>query len=166
MPTLAAALPYIAVAATLASTGVAVYSTNEAASQAKKAQDFKAKELERQALEAQQTAGIQVAAQNQRALTVLSSIRANAAASGVDPGAGSAFVTFETSGEQAQLNDMYTKYAGNIQAQGDLSQAALATYGGNVAKSTGFYTSLGDAFGGIGTAGQTIAKYPKSFGIS
>lgn len=166
MPPLVAALPYIAVVATAVSTGVAVNAQVQAGQQAKKVADFKAKELQTQALLAQQEVGQEAAAKDQRAQMILSSIRANAAASGVDPSSGSALVTYKTSSEQAQLNAMYTRYAGNIQAQGYQSQAVLTTYGGKTAKQAAYYTAAGDAIAGVGSIGKTIAKNPSTFGIN
>lgn len=163
---MAQAIPLIIVAASLIGTGVSVYESREAGIAAKRAADYKAKELQQQAMEAQQSAGQQVAAQEQRQMSILASIRANAAASGVDPSAGSALVTYDTSSEQAKLNEMYTKYAGNLYAQGLQTQASLDVYGGRQAELAGNLNAAGAAVQGLGSVAGTIYQNPSAFHIS
>lgn len=150
--------------ATVASTAVTVTETIQAGEQAKKAAQFKAKELEQQALEAQQSAAQQAAQQEQHSMAILSSIRAQSAASGVAPGAGSALETYDTSAEQAQLNEMYTKYAGNLAAQGTLSEAALTTYGGKLAETSSYYTAAGETVSGLGSLAKIgLSSYDRQY---
>ena len=159
-------IPAALVIVSAVGTGVSVASSVQQGEEQKKGADFQKRQLELQALEAKQTAGMKVAAQDARAAAILSSIRATSAASGVDPSSGSPLQDYTTSSEQAQLNDMYTKYAGNIQAQGAEAQGALTEYGGKNAQSAGYLTATGDVISGVGSMGATVLKYPKSFGIN
>ena len=165
MAVLAAALPYIVAVSAVAGTGVAVASSIQAGEERRKAGKFQANELNQQALEAKQSAGIKLAQQDQRAMAILSSIRATSAASGVSPESGSPLLDYATSSEQAQLNDMYTKYAANLTASGLNSQAQLTTYGANNSRTAGYITAAGDAVSGIGKLGTTALDNPKAFHI-
>jgi hypothetical protein len=62
---------------------------------------------------------------------------------------------------------MYTRYAGNLQAQGIQSQAELVTYGGKNALAASNYTMAGDAIQGVGALGGMASKgyFGKSFQI-
>lgn len=160
-----AAVPVLMLAVSAIGTGLSTYSSVEQGEQQKRAADYQAKVIKQQAIEAQQQAGLQVAAQDERATRQLAAIRATAAASGISPSEGSAHELFTANQEQAELNDMYTRYSGNLQAQGLLAQANLEEYGGKQAKVASYYNASSNVFSGLGTMGATVMKYPSSFGF-
>lgn len=153
------AIPIILLLTSAVSTGVSVYESKEAGAAAQNAANFKAKELQQQALEAQQSAGQQVAAQEQKNMAILASIRANAAASGVDPSAGSALVTYDTSSEQARINEMYTKYSGNLYSQGLQTEAALTQYQGATQASAANWQAAGAGLSGVISTGKIASDF-------
>src|SRR6516164_9831460 len=59
----------------------------------------------------QQQAGMKMASDDYNAIQLLSRIRVGAAASGADPGEGSARDLTEVSAHHARLQDMFTKYS-------------------------------------------------------
>lgn len=158
MPQLIAAYPVLVTvlevgtaAATVAGTGISVAASIAQGQQQRKAAEFQSKELEQQALETKQQAGLQVAAQDQRSARILSSIRTSAAASGIEISSGSPLESYNVASEQSQLNDMYTKYAANLLSQGQQSQAELTRWGGKNAETTGYLTAGGDVISGLGS---------------
>lgn len=152
--------------ATAVATGVSTYESVQAGQAQKKAADFRAKELEQQAIEQRQQAGLQAAVEDERAMKILSSIRATAAASGVDPGAGSPLEVYSSSSEQAKINEMYIRYAGNLAASGTQAEAALTQYGGKREQTAGYLNATAGAFSGIGKMGETVVSNQDTFKIN
>lgn len=156
----------IAAIAAVAGTAVSASAAAQAGEQQKKSADYQSKVLAQRALEAQQEAGLAAAAQDTQATRIISSIRASAAASGVDVASGSPLVVKDTSSEQAQLNEMYTRYAGNLQASGFAAQSALTEWGGKNARTAGYITAGGDVVNGIGGLGRLALDNPKTFHLN
>lgn len=112
--------------------------------------------LESQAQQVQQQAGAEIARQDYQATHIISSMRAATAASGITEEGSPATILAE-SVDEAQLNDMYTKYAANIQSsnlryQGVIGksvaeeQADAATIGAITSGITGSVTSGIEAY--------------------
>jgi hypothetical protein len=74
---------------------------------------------------AQQQAGMQIASQDYQAEHQLAAVKASTAASGIVAEEGSPKLVATTSANQQEINDMYTKYAANIQSSNYYAQAAL-----------------------------------------
>ena len=110
--------------------------------------------LQQQSQYVQQTAGQQINAQDYRASHVLSSIQAKAAAGGIESTEGSTGQIFEASAEEARINDMYTKYAANVQSK-------QLEYQGTLGKIEGQREA--DA-AKIGAVGGLISSGIKSYG--
>jgi len=109
-----------------------------------------------QAQQVQQQAGAQIAEQDYKAAHIISSMRAGTGASGITE-EGSPATVEATSVDEARLNDMYAKYAANIQStnlyyQGQIDvgeaqqEAQAATMGAIVTGTTGAISSGIDAW--------------------
>ncbi len=106
---------------------------------------------QRQAGLERERAGAEIAANDYKANSLISTGTANTAAAGVDPGSGSAKVVRQTNASMAMLNDLYTRYSGNLASQSDMAEAAFARYSGKQKLIGG----IGQAVGGsLLTAGM------------
>jgi hypothetical protein len=101
-----------------------------------------------------QQAGARIAADDYRANALISAGTANAAASGVDPGSGSAKIVSQQNASMAMLNDMYSRYSGELAAHSDMAQAAFARFEGKQKLIGGIGKAVGTALtiGGTPTA--------------
>lgn len=100
---------------------------------AKDVSRVEAQSLRQQAQYAQQAAGEQIAAQDYEAEHQIAQGRANVAASGIEETEGSPALMSFTSANQQRINDMYTKYAANVQSAGYDTQASITTSEGEQA---------------------------------
>lgn len=116
-----------------------------------------AQAMEVQSRQVQQEAGAQVAAEDWKSSHMLSRMAASSAASGVTS-EGSPSAVFGASAEEAQINDMYTRYAANVKSssliyQADITramgarEAAAATTGAVTGGLTGAISSGIQAYG-------------------
>jgi len=105
-----------------------------------------AEALEIQARQVQQQAGAQIADQDYKAARILSSMRAATGASGVTE-EGSPSTVMAESVDEAKLNDMYTKYAANLQSTNLYYQGQI---GKDVAEQGAQAATIGALTTGIG----------------
>lgn len=103
---------------------------------AKEAAAVTATSLRREAQYTEQTVGEQIQQQEYEAQHALASATAGVAASNIVETEGSPELIRFTSANQQRLNDMYTKYAANVQAAGLKTQA-------NIEKAMGEQTATG-----------------------
>lgn len=114
-----------------------------------------ARQLQVQAQIAQVNAGQKIAEQDYRASHILSRITSVAAASGIESGEGSTAEVYNASAEEARINDMYTKYAANVESSQLEYQAQLTRSEGKqelAAAEIGAVTGL--ISGGMRSAGM------------
>lgn len=122
-----------------------------------------AQSIRQQAQYAQQTAGQQIAQQDYEAAHQLASARAGVAASGISETEGSPELIQYTSANQQRINDMYTKYAANVESAGFDTQAALTQSAGEqAARGAEAGATLGLVSSGINA--YTGAQYGYGYG--
>jgi len=103
---------------------------------AKAAGEAEATEYEQQAAIARQSAGTKISSDDYQAINILNRIQSGTAASGFTS-SGSARQVTEISGEEARINDMYTRYSGKLTASRDMYAANVARFQGNQAFASG-----------------------------
>jgi hypothetical protein len=133
----------------------------------KQADLYQGRELTTQGELEKQAAGAKISDQDYAAVQTMGRISANAGAAGVTPG-GSVALAKTNSGQEAQINDMYTRYSGNLAAMKDVYaarqlkfQGGQAAMSGIVGGATTLTSAITDAYYkykyGLGSKGTPVA---------
>ena len=144
MATLAAALPYVAAASTVLSTGLAVQQGKNQRDLA----EYQAQQREKEANAAQAEAQREAIIEKRKAKNLMSRARAVAGASGAgssDPTVTNLLANIETQGE---LNALNALYSGNTAASGYRTGAAMARREGRASRTAGYMNAASTALSG------------------
>lgn len=142
-------------AATVAVGALGSYQEYKEGQYAKGADETAAASLRQQARYAEQEAGMKIAQQDYAAEHQIAAGTATMAASGIEETEGSPELMRYTSANQARINDIYTKYAANIQAAGFDTQASITqSLGEETARGAEAAATLDFASDVIGAARQ------------
>lgn len=151
--------------------GLSLYGSSKGGSAADEAGIAEQQEYQYQAASDWQMAGQKITADDYRAGHVLSAITTKSAASGVSEESGSKEMLYNTDADEQRVNDMYEKYAGNVQANqalyaGDIAHweaannaAAQGISGGTGALSTGM-AAWGSSQSQNSNTTNTTNQYP------
>jgi len=151
----AAAVPYIMIAATVASTAVAAYSSYQSGVAQRNAARYNASLMERQAAQAREAAKIRAENYRKAAAARLAKMRASIYSSGVDM-AGSPLLVMMESEKEAKLDELRVKYGGEIEASGLLGSAYLERARGSQAMTEAW---LGVGASLLSGAGRTAGAW-------
>ena len=151
----AAAFPYIMIAATVASTAVAAYSSYQSGVAQKNAARYNAGLMEQQAAQAREAAKIRAENYRKAAAARLAKMRASIYSAGVDM-AGTPLLVMMESEKEAKLDELRIKYGGEVEASGLLGSAFLERERGSQA--------MNEAWMGVGAsllsgAGRTAGAW-------
>lgn len=160
-----AALPFIAVAASVAGAGAAAYGAIQSGNAASAADNYNAEVAAANATAATQQAQQNAMLQQQQAKQQLGSVVASYGASGVDAGSGSALDVLSMSASNAELDRQTILYKGQLQANGytdeaqlDSSSAANAGEQGDLKAASSLLTGAANVYSKIpGSAGSGTA---------
>jgi hypothetical protein len=122
---IAPALPYVAAAATVASTAVAAYGAVQQGQSQAEADRYNRQLQQQEAEVATQQAEAQVASDKQLATRQMGEIAASYGASGVDVGQGSPLEVLSDQAAEAQIKQNIATYRARVAATGDVNSANL-----------------------------------------
>lgn len=159
-----AALPYI-YAAAAAATAVSTVSAAQAQAKAQRSnaamEEYNAQIATQNADVAHRNAGAREDAQRREANAKLAHQRAAMAQSGFDPAQGTMGLVSEQSADNAELDALMIRYAGNLEARGFSSENVLNQYRANALRSSATDTMKGGYVGaaaGLLTSGSSYSR--------
>ena len=172
---IAAILPFIAVAASVAGAGIAAYGAYQQGQAAKTAGNYNATVADQNAEIAQQQASAQAEQDKRAAILRLGEARASYGASGVTV-SGSPLDVLGDIASQSELQRQQTLYQGQLAARAQRTTAASERFGGAAASRAGALSAGAGLLSGAASAykdyamlsrpGGTLSTAPKNPGFS
>jgi hypothetical protein len=161
-----AALPAVAMIASMAATGLQVMGTLQQGRAQQAALNYEASEHERQAAEERAASQREAITKRTDAERVMSRQRALASASGAGVVNPSILDIYGETAQQGEYNAQTALYGGENRARGQLSQANANRFKAKAAYKGSLLEAGGQAFAGIGKAFGAPAPSNQGFGYS
>lgn len=163
---MAAPMMVLAAAAAVKAIGAVTAGNSQAAGYNASAasHDFTADRLDENAQIAYQQAGVREDAQRRKGHQVLGQQRAAFAQSGIDSTSGSSALVQEQSADETNLDALYMRYEGNLQARGLKTQAEQERYGGRIDRMNARTAKVGGYMGAATSALSFAASYARGGG--
>lgn len=153
---MAAALPFVMVAAQVAGTVLSAGGQVAAGNAQKAAYDANAQQEQIQGKQQRNIAIEQGQQKGRDALLRAGAITAAYGAAGVDPNSGSPLEVMSDQATQGELAKQLTLWQGQAQQQSADTQASIDTMQGKAAQQAGYTSALGTLFSGLGRAGGSF----------
>lgn len=151
-------LAVLAIAATAASTGVAVAGAQAAASAQEKASKFNEAVAKNNAIAAQDQAAYEADRIRRRNKHLLGEQSALIGKSGVDLSGSASDLMYDT-GVQGEMDRLAALYTGKVKSGADRSSADLARLQGSQAQGTADAATAGSVLSGLGAGASIYGKY-------